>query len=345
MKINKIPNADGIPNDGFGVAEGGTKNLGGVTTVMENQVNGVALSTTETRVRPYNVDPSSLSSMPNLVGPLNGVVQVASLFQITNFNFTRNYAPSSDNGTITITGDTVSFTPSIAGNTKFRLGGRTFTFPVTGVYVEQPVMVLPPDNTNIGPSISFKTSPFLVRGAVDTHAASDWQLSMDPDFTSILQSSLGSVVDKLTWTVSGLLYQKTYYVRVRHKGLGLGNSVWSEPFVFHTATDFNVIRPSITYPQVNQLKVDVAPVITATAFDVKNWEDVHLASEWEIARSSKFLQIVKTSGVSTVSKTSWNVGAGLAADSIYYVRVRYQGQDLGWSAWSLPVGFRTKPAV
>ena len=60
------------------------------------------------------------------------------------------------------------------------------------------------------------------------HASTDWQLSTDPAFGTIVQQSASDAVNRRSWSISDLTLNTDYYIRCRYNGTQYGTSEWSE---------------------------------------------------------------------------------------------------------------------
>lgn len=69
--------------------------------------------------------------------------------------------------------------------------------------------------------------------------------------------------------------------------------------------------------------------------------DTHIASDWQVATDSGFMNIVAQSLDDSVNLTQWSVQE-MDLNATYYVRVRYKGAQAGVSDWSDPVSFSTQ---
>lgn len=112
------------------------------------------------------------------------------------------------------------------------------TAPTTGQLsvIAKPSVVYPTTTTDLESIVVFKTSDFGTTSGTGTHSSSDWQLSVSSTFTTINKEAAASTVNKTAWTVSDLLPNTSYYVRVRHNSNDGAVSEWSTPFAFRTAT-------------------------------------------------------------------------------------------------------------
>lgn len=60
------------------------------------------------------------------------------------------------------------------------------------------------------------------------HTSTDWQVSDDADFSTVLQQSTADVSNKRAWSISGLQEDTDYFLRARYNSTQLGTSEWSD---------------------------------------------------------------------------------------------------------------------
>lgn len=83
----------------------------------------------------------------------------------------------------------------------------------------------------------FTSSAFVQNDPFPNHVSTDWELSTDAGFSTISQSLYGDTDDKLNWTVGGLAYATTYYIRCRYNSR-YTVSDWSPVASFQTVNGF-----------------------------------------------------------------------------------------------------------
>jgi hypothetical protein len=215
---------------------------------------------------------------------------------------------------------------SFSTSASFTPNAPTFTNPTNG-------------QNSVALSTTFNASAFNSPG-VDTHYSSDWQIATDAGFTNIVKSTTDDTVNKSSWLVSGLVDLTTYYARVRYKGANFGYSDWSTVISFTTIQANSINTPSVNSPVNAADGVSLSPTLTSSAFSVTGGSDTHQSSDWQIATDAGFTNIVKSTTGDTVNKTSWSI-TGLTTGMRYYVRVRYKGIVLPYSAWSTTIYFGT----
>ena len=99
--------------------------------------------------------------------------------------------------------------------------------------IETPSIISPENNTSILVNpITFGSTPFAGGGSVKTHVSSQWQISSDNTFNSLVVDET-STTDLTSFTVSTLSQGQSYYIRVRYNGESPERtSEWSTPFGF-----------------------------------------------------------------------------------------------------------------
>lgn len=214
------------------------------------------------------------------------------------------------------------------------------TFKTIPTFAPNPPTIMSPTTgaTNIGPTLTITSNAFT-SPVTDSHATSDWEVSTDPSFVTGVIKNYGST-SKQSWAPTGLLANKTYYVRVRYNGTKHSGGAWSSSVTFNTMAAFTPNKPSITSPVNNVTGVGPDIVITSSAFSGPV-ADTHLNSDWEIATDSGFANIAKSSyDNATSDKRTWSV-TGLSPNTTYYVRVRHAGVTYGEGAWSDAITMKT----
>lgn len=144
-----------------------------------------------------------------------------------------------------------------------------------------------------------------------------------------------------------------YWWRLRYKDNVDIWSEWSIPTVFATRETVDEPDPEVPPPIIRYIKqpsnmvpvdgsknVDTLVTLQASMFAYEGPVDIHTSSQWQISTSKDFSSTVYDSGdvISLTSHTLPN-GSILTVGSTYYWRVRYKGQEVGYSAWSTPTKF------
>ncbi|MFC1602865.1 right-handed parallel beta-helix repeat-containing protein [Pseudomonadota bacterium] len=201
-----------------------------------------------------------------------------------------------------------------------------------------------PADTATGVSLTptLTTLAFSDPDGGDTHAASQWQVDDNSDFSSITDDS-GEVGDLVSHTVgSSLVGNQTYYWRVRHKDNRGEWSAYSSSTSFTTQTNAPD-TPTNSTPTDAATAIGLKPALTASAFSDIDVGQTHQNSQWQIDDNSDFSSITYDSG--TVSDLeSHTVGSSLGGTTLYYWRVRYQDSNNEWSSYSSNTTFTTEAA-
>lgn len=209
-------------------------------------------------------------------------------------------------------------------------------------YVAPPVISSPSaDATRTSLLPAIVTADFEAVGAVDTHAASQYQIATDSAFGVMVYDS-GTVTDLLSHQITTALARETrHYLRVRHQGTALGWSDWSVVRGFTTTNSAD--QPSITAPAdgATDVAFNNGLTVTASSFSFPGGGEAHVASDWEV-RDASSGETVASRTDDGANLTSWVVpGISLAAMTDYEVRVRYKGATTGYSPWSVWSSFVT----
>jgi len=194
----------------------------------------------------------------------------------------------------------------------------------------------------VSQDLTVTVDTFSVSGGSDTQAS----------LTVGIYADNGGSVQKATKTVAGtgtsvtfssadlsqIVDGETYYLIAYRTGTSLGQSGNSTP-VSITATSAYVATPSIAGPSTGSeiIKTSQRGVALST-FEVIGGSDTPVQKEVKICTDSAGTNEVArqaSSGTGWVyfDENDW----GSFADGQYYAFGRWQGQTLGWSAWSEPV--------
>ena len=185
------------------------------------------------------VDPSVVGGI-SIKGATSLTTNQISTYVITDYDSGTSYVLSAVSGSVSRSGDTITYTvPSSGGTGGFVINGRTFSITITQPTVNTPSVSSPVNGASgLGSSIVITGTAFGTTGISDTHYSTDWQIATDSGFSNVVKSSINDTVNKTSWTVSGLSVSTTYYVRVRYKGTSLPYSNWSSVVSFSTKASF-----------------------------------------------------------------------------------------------------------
>jgi len=180
------------------------------------------------------------SQVTTIFGSLSLYITQQTTLTITNYDSATTYGVSVISGTVSRTGDTITYTAgSTAGTDTLTItaGAATRDIPITvnAAGVSTPTNTTPANGaTDQGvPSITLSASTFSWVGLFDTHASSDWELATDSGFTTVVASSNADTINKTSWTTT-VSASQTYYWRVRYRGASGRVSDWSAGTSFVT---------------------------------------------------------------------------------------------------------------
>lgn len=161
-------------------------------------------------------------------------------YTITNYDEFTSYTVN--NGTAlassVVDGNKITATiTNTSGSKSFSVNGNIFTLAITTPFIRKPVVSLYNSKVvNTELSLKFTTSDFLSTSPT-THISTDWEISTDSTFTTIVFSSYIDTENLLSWLITDLTPNTTYYVRARHKNGIYGYSEWSKGVKFATGTN------------------------------------------------------------------------------------------------------------
>ncbi|MCX6000573.1 MAG: fibronectin type III domain-containing protein, partial [Chloroflexi bacterium] len=192
-------------------------------------------------------------------------------------------------------------------------------------------------------------SAFSDPDAVDSHSASQWQITTTPgNYTSPVFDS-GMDTTNLTGINIGagyLTYGTTYFWHVRYRD-SYGNwSAYSNETSFATAASGAPNTPSNVRPEDGTTNITLTPTLQATSFSDPDEGDSHFASQWQIATNSTFdtAYVVFDSGIDRTDPPAVSVPSHLLQrGTLYYWHVRYEDSYGNWSDWSSFTNFTTFP--
>ena len=226
---------------GSGVASTAAKNLKLITNSMKNTPNGPIGISSNGLISPSVLPPGlSFDSSINITGPLSLSINQAQAYTITDYDINTTYTLAAIGGSISRSGATITYTaPGVTGAGGFTINGKTFAIAIGSTLPNTPSITSPSTgSTNLSSIVNFTANAFSMLSGTDVHEGSDWQIATDAGFTSIVSQVTNSSSNKTTWSVSGLLANTTYYVRVRYKGTVYGYSSWSSTINFITKSVF-----------------------------------------------------------------------------------------------------------
>jgi hypothetical protein len=206
------------------------------------------------------------------------------------------------------------------------------------IIVNKPTIIFPLYGaTNQPQSLIVLASNFSINNADGTHLSSDWQLSTDPDFLTLIINNPDDIINKNRWPIDSLLKNADYFLRVRYKSLDLVYSDWSDIAQF-SITGSHILAPSILNPLNNSVSQPKTITCQSSAFSTNDGGDAHFSSTWELATDQNFQNIFQRIDNSQSNKTTWVI-TDLVSKQVYYLRVKYFGISYDESEWSNAILF------
>lgn len=220
----------------------------------------------------------------------------------------------------------------------------TSSFTVKEVLPETPLIVTPTSHAldQEFETLTFRTNPFSISYASETHSSTDWQLSTSPSFGSLVHVSFSDQVAKESWTVTDLEGGVQYWVRVRFRTTRGVLSQWSEPTEFTTKLSFVPVPCFITYPPNSSKEHSFETITIQTSpFQAADASDVHEKTHWQVSLDSNFVAPLYDKD-DKIEELLELVLKDLNPNTAYYVRVRQKGTSSLWTPWSATTVFTTK---
>ena len=228
---------------GADTAESAARNLRLITNAMKNIAFGVVGLDSEGRVDP-SVLPAGVvfNGSNNVTGLKVLTTGQVSNYTITDYDIftTYNLAVIGGAGSVSRSGATITYTaPGVIGNYGFTLNGKTFNVAVGSPVPSTPTISTPTNGaTQISSHVNVISSAFSMLSGFDTHLSSDWQISSDAGFSTIVSQSIDDTTNKTSWTSGILAINTTYWIRVRYKGTTYGYGSYSSAVSFTTKATF-----------------------------------------------------------------------------------------------------------
>ena len=188
---------------------------------------------------------------PTLQGDTAPYIAQTKTYQITNYSSFSTYSVSVSSGTVSISGDAITYTaPATAGNVDLTMlvdsHPTVFTITVQAAGVGKPTNISPLDGASgVTESPTLQSSAFTAYGLPDTHLASRWTVYQGG---SQVHSSgwRNNALTSYTVPAGVLSVSTTYNWTVEHRGTSLGDSPESTATGFATAKSFNSYIPAPT---------------------------------------------------------------------------------------------------
>lgn len=216
------------------------QNIGLVTYRLANKPFGIILYNAQKRINKDSLPPEiSDPSVPSLYGNREVEVGQTLILKVTNYDSFTIYSVFATNGVAFQRGEEIHYTAgAVSGLGSITINGRTFSVTIKSPRPLTPSVVVPSEDSQLtNTTATFEATAFNITGNYDTHASTDWEVSTDPQFNTLIAAIYETPVHKFTWTVNNMQELKKHYVRVRYRGQQLGVSDWSPVREFTTGND------------------------------------------------------------------------------------------------------------
>lgn len=331
-----------VENGGTGTQKVGeiANNIGVVPLSQKNVANGVAGLDSNSKVLPSQLPILLAANTVNVTGNFVLVANNTYIFTITDYDSFKSYTVSCSNGVMTRVEDILTYVANgVLGPHTFTVNGRIFDFVIQLPGPLKPTLTSPVNNAVVGTtSYTFTGNAFVEYGDNATHLNSDWQLATDVNFSTIVRSTSADTTNKVSWPVTGLSNNTTYFAHVRYRASNGNVSAWSDTVRF-SITSPTPGKPNIQNPTNNQSSVPVNTTMNSDTFGSLSDGSTHISSDWQLSTNANFTVISAQIVDSTANKTAWPVT--LTDSSTYYVRTRQKASNGNISPWSDTVTFNT----
>ncbi len=310
MRSNNSPSAGSTVVGLLKEYEGGLRSSDGAGAI--NALNAVRTSIVDQPLGILGLDENGrvrASSLPALAAPEVSVVGPSELFvgtsgtyTISNYDMFTEYDVDVIAGSVLRNKATITFfAPNAVMPAGFKVNGKSFAPTIKPPGPATPSITSPVDNAaSVATSYTLTSSAFNQIGDASSHVSSDWQIATDPNFITIVKSSMNSVTDKVSWAVTGLSNNTSYFARVRYLASNANYSSWSATTRFTTSAAVNL---SVSVPSnVNNF----------------NMKSAAINAGWDQVTPLK-LTVTINSGVivgsSTAAASSFDTGTGFPVGS------------------------------
>ncbi len=311
---------------------------------------------------------------PTLTSPVNGAqnVSLTPVLQIGTFSDPDvgntaalvEYQVASDSGfaTVVVTSGGIAPTQSwtvpatkLAQYTRYWWRARhkdsqgtwgywptPFSFGTGNRPPNAPTLVSPVNGAqNVSLTPSLQIGAFSDPDFGNTASLVEYQVASDSAFATVVVAS-GGIAPTQSWTVPAtkLAQYKRYWWRARYKDSQGTWGYWPTAFSFDTGNR-PPNAPTLSSPANGALNVGLTPALQTLAYSDPDG-DAQASGEWQVATDSAFANIVRDSGGTNTTQTSWTVPAAiLQMNTLYYWHVRYKDNRGTWGLWSSARSFNT----
>lgn len=252
MKMQILKNTIDEAVDSVSVEHGGTAartkkqaciNLGLVSEDQVRQPDGIIVLGEDGTILKSDL-PSDIinADIPSLFGPIETDLGQSIDIYITNYSSDVDYVITAVGGSFVRSLDKITFT----GGNAIVFGDITVNGKLFDIYIGPPKPLTPSiispsgvDLNIVGANALFGSSAFIPGKAGDTHVGTDWQISLNGEFTQLVAEQSGVFGSNLlTWFAAGFTRDTWYQARVRYIASSGGVSLWSAPLHFKTKLAF-----------------------------------------------------------------------------------------------------------
>lgn len=233
-------------------------NLGGINSSTLGQANGLAQMNGSGLI-PQAQLPDAAVAGPTLSGSSTlSIAQIAS-YVISNYDSNSTYAVSCSAGTISINGDTITYTaPGTAGTYTITVAGKNFSVVVGAIKPVTPTLTMTSSGNNTAANVDMSSSAFLMAAGTSTHKSTDWEVYSDANLLNLVKSSLDDLTNKTGYGATGLALSTTYYGRCRHRAANNEVSAWSDVVSVTTKAKY--------VPTAEEAKIIASDKVASDAF-------------------------------------------------------------------------------
>lgn len=215
--------------------------LGVVTSDRIGQPNGILGLDEDGRIA-SSLIPNDGVTLISVIGPTLLIVGTTAQYTISNYDMFTTYDVAAISGSLTRVKDIITYTaPNNIMPGGFTVNGKAFAPTIRAAGPATPSVTSPVNNASgVATNYTLTSSAFAAVSEVSNHQASDWQIATDPGFTNVVKSAVDDTVNKVSWPVTALATNGSFYARVRHKSTAGSVSEWSKTSVFTTSASFVV---------------------------------------------------------------------------------------------------------
>lgn len=217
-------------------------NIDGISTTTKGIKNGVVNLDSNGKI-PVQLLPESSVKAPTLNGPSELVLGVSAVYTISNFDSKTTYTVTASAGTATVNGNLVTVTASgPAQSVTLIINNRSLTIPIVTVRPKQPTIAVKDYGVGSTAGLIITGATFSMLSGGNTHKSTDWEVSLNSNFSNTVFSNYNNQVDKVAITANGLIPGVNYFVRARYRDSLDVVSSWSKTYSVKTKTSYTLSK-------------------------------------------------------------------------------------------------------